>query len=305
MTKAIAIVAISISSIVLVLIYFRLLTVISPTNIDAEASSSKPIVLQWGAYVGDGTDNLNIFETLVGQKTDIYAHFEGWHEDFPSNLASRIGGSGKTLLIFWEPSFGYDEINNGSKDDYIAKFSKDAKAYGYPIILVPFPEMNLNEEAWGYSQNGNTAQSFKKAWIRVHGNFTGASNVKFGIAYNNVSIPDIMGNQFDDYYPGAAYVDYVGVDGFNFSEPWLSFGQIFDIPMAKLATYRKPIYIFSTASIAGQGKSAWIAEGLGYRVKTYKNLVGWVWFNQGGDPNWVVNSDINSLQAFKSVIPKK
>lgn len=282
--------------------------VVTSTKAVSSSLPTRPVVLppsnlKWGAYVGDGETNLADFEALVGKQVDIMADFEGFNNTFPLHLKPKVGQAGKTLLIFWEPSFGFDPIISGSQDNYIKKFAADAKNYGYPIILVPFDEMNLNEEGWGYGQNGNTADKFKTAWIRIHNLFADVKNVKFGLAYNNVSIPDVSGNRFSDYYPGSAYVDYIGVDGFNFDTPPLTFSQIFDTSMKQLATFGKPIYIFSMASVAGPDKAAWITDGLGLAIKKYSGLVGWIWFNQGGSPNWLVNSDPNSLQAFKEIIP--
>lgn len=270
-------------------------------NLNAGIKRSTP--LKWGAFVEGGDKALADFEYLVGKPVDIAAVFKGWNESFPTNLKQTIGEKKKTLLVFWEPQFGYDHITNGSKDTYIKKFAADAKSYGYPVILVPFPEMNLNEEDWGYGQNNNTAVKFKKAWVHVRNLFANAKNVKFGLAYNNVSIPDIGGNSFADYYPGDQYVDYAGVDGFNFNDPPQTFEQIFDDAMKKLVLYRKPIYIFSMASAAGPNKSQWITNGLGRKVKEYPDLAGWIWFNQDGNPDWTINSDSNSLKAFKAVIP--
>jgi hypothetical protein len=278
------------------------------SSLAAKPLVSLPVHLKWGAYVGDAEDNLADFEALVGKRMNILADFEGWSDNFPLYLKTKVGQAGKTLVIFWEPSFGYDAINKGTKDKYIKKFAADARLYKYPVIMVPFAEMNLNEEAWGYAQNGNTAPKFKTAWIHVHNLFAGIKNVKFGLAYNNVSIPNIAGNQYKDYYPGSAYVDYVGVDGFDFGDPHLSFGQIFDEPIKQLSLFKKPIYIFSMAAIAGPQKATWIADGLGNRINSYSNVAGWIWFNESkleeGRPiDWRVNSDKNALQAFKSVLP--
>jgi beta-mannanase len=241
---------------------------------------------------------------MVGKKVNIFSLFVSWAQNFPLDLSSNIGQAGKTLIIFWEPSFGYDSINNGSQDAYIKQFVADAKTYGHPVILVPFDEMNLNEEAWGYGQNNNSAEKFKEAWIHIHTLFAQDTNVKFGLDYNNVDIPaDTSGNLYDDYYPGSSYVDFVGVDGFSFSNNWQTFGQIFDSAINKLNSYKKPIIIFSVAAEDNPQKAAWITDGLGSHIKTYKNVKDWVWFNKGGTPNWLVNSDPKSLAAFKSVLP--
>jgi len=281
------------------------------TNTNLLAAVNQPVktvkvkkTLLWGAFIGDAANNdLTNFESLVGKKMNYYVKFESWQNNFPSELVTNIGKQKKTLVIFWEPSFGYDNIINKSQDTYIKKFAADAKAYGYPVILVPFPEMNLNEEAWGYGQSNNTAAKFKLAWKHVHSLFAKSSNVKFGLAYNRVSLPDVSGNKFRDYYPGSAYVNYLGVDGFNFSDPGNNFAQTFDKPMKELSIYNKPIIIFSMATVAGPSKANWIKTGLGSQVKTYKNLVGWIWFNQGGSPNWLIDSDPSSFQAFKNVLP--
>jgi peptidoglycan hydrolase-like protein with peptidoglycan-binding domain len=289
-------------------------TVITPVETPPVVTAEKTSIqitpetstLEWGAYVGDGDSSLSDFENLVGKKMNLYADFEGWDTPFPSYLASKVGATGKTLIIFWEPSFGYDQINNGTYDNYIKEFANGAKNYNYPVILAPFDEMNLNEEAWGYGKNGNNATKFIAAWKRIHDIFIsqGASNVKFGIAFNNESVPNVSGNKYNDYYPGTDYVDYVGLDGFNFGSPWVSFAQVFDGSMKEASSFGKPLYIFSTASIPGTNKALWISDGLGTHIKTYPNLKGWVWFNQnGGDGNWLINSDPASLSSFKSIIP--
>lgn len=261
--------------------------------------------LQWGAYVGDTISSLATLETLVGGTADIRAVFEGFSDTFPSNFRSTVGAQGKTLVIFWEPNFGYDEINNGSKDSYIQQFAADAKNYSHPVILAPFDEMNLNEEAWGYGQNGNTAEKFKTAWKRIHDIFVAqnATNVKFAIPFNNVSVPNVSGNKFADYYPGDAYVDYIGLDGFNFGSPWQTFAQVFDTAVSQVSSFNKPIYILSTASAPGSQKAAWIRDGLGDHIQTYSNVVGWVWFNEDKETDWRVNSDTTSLEAFRSILP--
>ena len=158
-----------------------------PVVVPAPITSS---TLQWGAYVGDGSSAISDFESLVGNKMDIVADFEDFNASFPTGLSSNVGQQGKTLLVFWEPSSGFDSIINGSLDSSIKAFASGAKSYGYPVILAPFDEMNLNESDWGYGANGNTPAKFKAAWIHIHDMFSGVSNVKFAIDYNNVSIPN-------------------------------------------------------------------------------------------------------------------
>ena len=279
-------------------------------NVSVGQTTQTP--LQWGAYTGNNTTSLADFESLIGTKVDLFADFEDWSpENFPSDYASSVGSNGKTLVIFWEPQYDYDVINSGSEDGYITQFAAAAKSYGYPIILIPFDEMNLNENAWGdpflnstTAAKSNTPAKFIRAWQRVHDFFTSDTNVKFGWDVNNVSVPDIATNTISVYYPGDAYVDYVGVDGFNFGNPNQSFSAIFDSAVKQLETYNKPIYIFSTASYEYPEKADWIANGLGTSIKEYPNIAGWIWFNQSDDKNdFLIDSDSSSLAVFKTVIP--
>ncbi|MDQ3075649.1 MAG: hypothetical protein M3Q34_00785 [bacterium] len=263
-------------------------------------------VLEWGAYTDGDIANLGIFENLMGKEVDLYAEFKGWNESFPVELTKEVGERGKTLVIFWEPSFGYDEIINGSKDAYIQEFAQSAKEYKHEVILSPFDEMNLNENDWGYGIHNNNAEKFKTAWIRIHNMFAGADNVKFVITYNNVSVPDISGNKIEDYYPGDEYVDYIGVDGFNFGDPWQTWESLFPITLIdRLSSYKKPIYIMSTATLPGPKKSEWIKD-MGTGIHKYPQIVGFIWFNQKNkNENWLINAnqDNDALEIFRSILP--
>ncbi len=277
----------------------------SPDVITPVTSAAKSIA--WGAYAGEGANDLANLESLVGKKTNIHAIFIGWNDEFPSALAANLKSQGKTLLIFWEP-YGttISSLNAGNSDAYMTTFASAAKNSGASVILAPFHEMNGNWDSWdGYNSNNkqiNTPASIISAWRHMHDIFSSATNIKFAWAVNNDSVPDIAANAIGVYYPGDAYVDYVGIDGFNFGNPWQSPAQVFDSAISKVAVYNKPIYIFSTAVVAHSQKAAWIKD-FGSYLKSQSKIAGWVWFNQNGaDGNWVINSDSASLAAFKIIL---
>lgn len=244
----------------------------------------------WGAYAPSVLDFKN-FEKQIGKKADIKAVFVSWTERFPEEDKS------KTLLIFWEPECSYNAVLNGDWDFYIKQFAEDAKNYGGPVLLVPFAEMNINEYPWSGTANNNSPADFIKVWRRVRGLFSNAQNVKFGWAVNHVSVPNTEENSIEKYYPGDEYVDYVGVDGFNFGDPWQSYSEIFSPALSVLSEYNKPIYIFSMASAQGPKKPAWIADALS-QIYSNPKIKGWVWFNENKEKNWLVSSDPDSLEAF-------
>jgi len=291
--------------------------IIAPVETQSLTAKVAPS-MQWGAYVD--SSGLPAFETLVGKPVKIQAVFAGWGHsyDFPTYMSDAVKAAGKTLLIFWENSNGYeanfnqpdynaDSITSGSWDSYIRSFARSAKTYGSPVILSPFHEMNGNWSAWAGTLNGNTPAKLIAAWKHMHNLFKaeGVTNVKWAFAPNSTSWPNTAANDLTMYYPGDAYVDYVGADGFNFNnaDGWESFASIFNAALTKLEAYNKPIYIFSMASAQGPQKAAWITDAFSVQIPKHPKIAGWIWFNTNKEKDWRVNSDAASLSAFKAILP--
>ena len=274
----------------------------TPTPTGSPATSSAVL---WGAYAGDSTTDAANFESQVGHKINLQAIFVDLGSDnFPSQFGVTVRDQDKTLIIFWEPyNASLDSIISGNFDNYITQFAVAAKTYGGQVILAPLHEMNGDWDPWGGTVGTNSPAKVIAAWQRIHDLFGGVSNVKFGWVVNNDSVPDIAANQLENYYPGAAYVDYVGVDGFNFGDPWQSFSEIFDGALARLKVYNKPVYIFSFASAESSNKPAWITDALTVQIPKHLEVKGWVWFNQNKEKNWLVWSSDAALAAFKATLP--
>ncbi len=288
-------------------------TVISTNMI--RTSAPKFSQKEWGAYVGWRETDMDIFESKVGKTAQYRAVFIHWGNEnlFPFYLTDQLKKKSQTLLIFWEvtdytvakvnqPRFNYDAILRGDWDSYISQFAADAKSFKGPVILVPFSEMNGDWFPWGGTVNGNTPEKHIAAWRRIHDLFKNVDNVKFGWAPNNDSLPDTPQNKFEQYYPGDTYVDYVGIDGFNFNYPWQTFDQAFGGPLERLKVYKKPIFIFSFASAEGTQKAAWITDALTVQIPKYPEIKAWIWFNELKERDWRVWSDPESLNAFKAAV---
>jgi hypothetical protein len=265
-----------------------------------------PKPLLWGAFVGNQPGDLAQFEQLVGKSVDMKAYFIGWGDPFPTSTAAQLGPAGKTLVLFWEATdISLADISAGKYDEYMDQVASATAAYGGPVILTPFPEMNGDWNTWSGAYASNTPAMVIAAWQHIHDVFAAAPNVKFAWDVNNGSIPDTATNSIAVYYPGDAYVDYVAVDGFNFDDPWQSWSDVFSSALSQLSTYKKPIYILSMGSVPGPQKAQWITDGLGTDIKNYPQVAGWVWFNQNGaDGDWLVDSDSSSLAAFQQVVAK-
>jgi hypothetical protein len=288
----------------------------SPTPTPTTGSGLNFDKKEWGAYVGWQEGAMDIFEDLVGKDAKYRAVFIHWGNErkFPTYLKPYVMDQGKSLMIFWEATdynvgtvnqtnYSYDSVINGNWDTYFAEFARDAKAYGGEVILIPYSEMNGDWFPWSITKNGNTPQKHIDAWRKIRGFFNDVPNVKFGWAPNHDSVPDITDNQFEKFYPGDAYVDYVGLDGFNFGSPWMTFDQVFGSSLARMKVYKKPMFIFSFASAAGASKALWITDALTIQIPKYPEIKGWIWFNENKERDWRVTADTSVLNAFKVSLP--
>ncbi len=290
---------------------------IGKTIINIMVNNPTPTSKLWGTYTGWYDSSLPTFESLVGKSVNAQTLFIHWGNEnqFPStSITNPLKNTNKTLIIFWDsmdytipsinqPSFSLDTIIAGNWDSYIKSFASSVRAYGGPVIIIPFEEANGNWDVWSGTNNGNTPAKVVAAYQHIHDAFGPASNVKWGLALNSNSVPDTASNAIELYYPGDSYVDYMGLDGFNFGSPWLSFSQIFDTPLAKLSAFHKPIYIFSFASAEGSGKAAWITDALTVQIPKHQEIAGWTWFNENKEQDWRVNSSPAALNAFKAALP--
>ncbi|OGZ78333.1 MAG: hypothetical protein A2358_03350 [Candidatus Staskawiczbacteria bacterium RIFOXYB1_FULL_37_44] len=256
----------------------------------------------WGAYTGNTPQSFADFQKIVGKKANMNAVFVGWNDFFPFDLGNPLKANGQTLVVFWEQNnVALDNIIAGNSDEYIKQFALDAKQYGGQVILIPLHEMNGNWNPWNGTAENNTPEKVIGTFRHIHNLFFDNGNVKFAFVVNNESAPNTPDNAISKYYPGDNYVDYVGVDGFNFGDPWQSYSEIFLTALEQLKKYKKPIYIFSMATTEGPKKSGWIKDAL-LKMQTDKSIAGFIWFNENKEKNWPLNSDPESLQAFKAGI---
>ncbi len=287
---------------------------VKPTPTPKPVPDFSSLPHSWGAYVGDQLADITAFEKMVGRPVPMLATFVHWgnNKTFPTKLASHPGLS--TIVIFWEakdynigsniqPRYNYDSVLSGKWDSYFKEFASQSASFKGQVILVPYSEMNGDWSPWSGTLNGNSPEKHIAAYRYIRKFFTSVSNVKFGWTVNNTSLPETLENAIERYYPGDEYVDYVGVDGFNFNDgEWETWESVFDDALTRVGRYPKPIFIFSTASAPGPQKAQWISDGFGKQIKRHRNVIGFIWFNENKEKDWRINSDPNSLAAFKQVI---
>jgi beta-mannanase len=154
---------------------------------------------------------------------------------------------------------------------------------------------------------GRDASRFVLAWRRVVGVFReeGASNAIFVWAPNATDEPRASWNHWTAYYPGDRYVDWVGIDGYNWGSTvggtWQSFSSIIR-PIYSDYAARKPIMIAETSSVERDdaSKAQWITNARAW-MKAHPAVAAFVWFDIRKERNWRIDSTAASLRAFKTL----
>jgi len=288
-----------------------------------QASSVEPIEL--GVRTTGAPENLcqlDAYAERVGGMPAIVMWYQDWADQsvtpFDAEVMSAITDRGATPLITWEPwdptlgieqpRFSLAAIGRGDHDDYIRRSARDAAAWGKPFYLRFGHEMNGSWYPWGRDVNGNRPGEFAAAWQRIVGIFwdEGTSNAIW-VWSPNIDYLDRY--PFRDLYPGDGWVDWVGLDGYNWGDSsdsgWQSLSEVFGESYKTVTDLTdKPVMIAETASTeAGGDKADWIRQGLLDDLPTrMPRVTAVIWFDRDKEQDWRVNSSEESLAAYQDVV---
>ncbi|HEX8646254.1 MAG TPA: glycosyl hydrolase [Thermoleophilaceae bacterium] len=271
----------------------------------ADANAQKPIA--WGTYTPGAPDNRSVidaFNAQVGRRAAIWHTYKNFQQEPFGRTVAVATDAGGLPLVTWEPhGRSLRGIARGDDDAYLRTSARQAAAFGKPVLVRFAHEMNGDWYSWGKGVNGNTAGDYIAAWRHVVRLFRNenVSNVKFVWAPNTGS--------FTSFWPGDEYVDFLGLDGYNWGAKWNnweSFEQVFDSSYRSITGLsRKPLIITEFGSNqAGGDKPAWVRHALSRGVAArYPQMRALVYFDNvqdGGD--WRVDSSPASLSAFRSAL---
>ena len=263
---------------------------------------------------------INRFDNKIGKKPGMIMFFISWETSFPAMDMSNIIQYGAIPHIVWEPTahrngkeiIFLQNIVDGEWDDYLNRWAVQAKEFGYPFILRPGHEMDGNWYPWSGAKNGNRPELYVTMWRHIHDIFrkNGADNVIWAWTPINTNVVQEDWNAFYHYYPGDKYVDWIGMDGYNWGDTqdwsrWQSFVDLFnDRYYEMIQRYPgKPMMIGEFACAArGGNKPLWIRQTLDEIKKHYPAIKSFVWFNINKECDWRIHSGRDSLQSFSEAV---
>jgi beta-mannanase len=308
---------------------------------------------------------LNTDESAIGKRAGIVMWYEHWFFNYGGTVYSwpctpsyfsNILQHGAIPMLSWSDDIAGDATpfpnSNFNNNTVIAQLAdtttadyQEVLSYAKCLAAVPGPvylrfdyEMNGNRSQDSPGLNGNAADgsSFRTLWQKVHDIFVAqhATNVKWVWAPNveytgsthlcdpgPAPLPAGQAN----VYPGDAYVDWMGVDGYNWgkqlSQPdktWQTLTQVFSPTIShESECSTKPLMISEVSSVeavatcdpedvsAHDSKAAWIINGLASELPTaFPEVRAVVWFSQQNDAchDFRFNSSTASQEAFALAI---
>jgi membrane-bound metal-dependent hydrolase YbcI (DUF457 family) len=277
------------------------------------APSAQAYRVSIGGYIPDADNNTGLIQqygSQIGRQPAIILSYKDWTQaPFVYDQLDGIWNQGAIPMITWESwddngnGVSLEAIAAGHHDGYLRDAARAAAGWGRPLMVRFGQEMNADWFPWG-----RQPAAFRAAWRHMVRLFRveGATNVRWvWTPYVNSG-----GNlPFGRYYPGAKYVDWVGLDGINWGGnfAWRSFGQIFNESYQQLLRLSsEPMMLAETGSGESGGyKGRWLRQMLHRvvpRMRHVRAILFWSVPDYRGDVR--VDSSGNALGALQGALRK-
>jgi len=266
-----------------------------------------PCSIAFGMYQSNAPwswGQINSIESQINRHSAIVHWYAQWGNQSgvfnPTelNMLNAVRQHGSLSLITWEPWVGPPATNNpyplksiaaGQFDAYVDSWAAGLKAFGHPVMLRWGPEMQGNWLPWGANINGNTPADYIAAYRHVHDRFAkaGVRNVQWVFGADgdpNGGFPP-LGN----FYPGDAYVDWLGSDIYNVGTTqqygtWQPMSARLQLSYSRLTALNatKPIVLAEFGSVEqGGSKAAWVQQAAVDLPRLFPRVKAVVWFSEG------------------------
>ena len=266
---------------------------------------------QWEAYVQGR-------ETLAGRTWDIVNNFPGWTAPLDSQLVKWDISHGQIPLISWNtPNSVTDQsITDGTQDSLINAQALSRKSLNSPVFLRFDWEMNGNWFAWDGTHNGGPGD--RAGRLRGHVaphprrlRQRRRHQRRLGLDSRSSKPARLpRWNAVTAYYPGDAYVDWVGLDDYNYggtlghAPGWNDFASQLQPIYGDFAD-EKPIMVGEMGSadhIAGHDKGQWIRQMAADVETSYPDVQALVWFDVKYDADWRFDTSATGLAAYRQLM---
>ncbi len=314
-----------------------------PTE-NTTALEKKTTVPFWGFAVEGRPTAHQLFQLTVETAIvpDMIVFFVQWPAPdkqetaiFPTASINCIGAQGAIPVLTWEPFYrkpdnsehmiAAETICNGAYDEYLARCAAAARTCNYPFLIRLAHEMNLRRYHWSGSietYGPGSPERYRRLYRYVVNLFQrhGVSTVLWVFCPNAESVPDTSAqaesdwNRIAAYYPGAPYVDVLGIDGYNWGSTrtlkqhgwesrWQNFETIFREARRQLQALapEKPLFIFETGCVSlGGERTVWLENA--FTTLEDWRIRGICWFQAEKENDWrlTLDRDQSSIENIRN-----
>ncbi|PZF59578.1 hypothetical protein DEJ23_00610 [Curtobacterium sp. MCSS17_008] len=280
----------------------------------------------------------------VGRATNMVGYFQGFDQDFNASAVQRSWANGRLPMMTWETvpaktgndqpyvaGYTNQDVVSGKFDDYLASYAKALKANGMPVVIRLDHEMNGQWYNWSEgSKQQNAPGSYVAMWQHVHDVFQANGANDYVIWNWSPSRIDKLGNPkyqtldyLRQYYPGADYVDWVGMSGYyRTAAEQPTFQNTFGATLAQLRQVAPGKHILlneigateTGGTVSDSQKSQWIDSLFDALADpTNRDVIGFAYFSQVATTivdgarttnDWRLDSRADSLATFAEGIAR-
>ena len=238
-----------------------------------------------GKFVGvqapgapDSLGPVQSFAASAGLRPNLIGEYMSWNNPLDTRAVTSAWSYGALYYMVWEPYHTtVAAIADGRSNGYITRFAREVRALNLPLAISFGHEMNGFWYPWGTT--GTTAVQFVAAWRLIHRLFAaaGATNVIWVWNPNVISAePQLV---LRAYYPGDAYVDWVGVTGYFTATGPGTFDGLYDPTMQEIRGFTAKPFIIAETSVQTGPDAVTAAQSLISGVRQRPDVLGFVWFD--------------------------
>jgi hypothetical protein len=253
---------------------------VAPHETEAQAQSD---VRQELAQIGN-------FDGVLGRPLGLVHVYQSWNAPVRPTVLAALASTGSTPVIDWTCASDAS-IANGSQDALITSYADSLKAYGRPVFLRWFWEMNLvNAPRTSNCLGALGATGYIQAWQHIWTIFQnrGAANVAF-VWCPSISAPVAAAS----YYPGDNYVDWIGWDGYDRKQdPSMLTNQFLPFYNSWI-THGKPLMLGETGATIDQ--ATYLAQLTSILPTTFPGLKAILYYDSKSTFDWTLTDTPGQL----------
>ncbi len=296
----------------------------------------------FGVYYGNQgwkMDQVRAMEAWQGKRHAVVNLFTDWCnrskniDNLFKQQLPNIWASGNVPVVSWEPYLCSPSATPtnvaaraaaGEYDAYLNTWADRMKAFiagpdgslgttdDRRAYIRLAHEMNGNWYPWSATTGNSSTAHYTLMWQRVRGVFwqkgLNSDSLQWIWAVNHEDVGSVPA---ESYYPGDEYVDWIGIDGYNWgsSQSWSAWRtpqEIFGPMTARLrALTSLPLALTETASTTANrgavdiaGKSTWITQFFEYAPTSGARMV--IWFNEDKEADWAAFGGSHGDETYRS-----